>query len=102
MRKNLRTKAILILLVIVGCLYGIFGVPKSKDEAIANLRKNVKLGLDLRGGSHLVLQVQVQDAIKSEADQAIERLREDLRRENITYQSMERNDPTTIEAADSI
>src|SRR2546430_13692416 len=36
------------------------------------------LGLDLRGGSHLILQVQVQDAVKAEADQTIERLKEEL------------------------
>ena len=36
---------------------------------MANWKQNIRLGLDLRGGSHLVLQVQVQDAFKAEADQ---------------------------------
>ena len=32
------------------------------------LSKNIHLGLDLRGGTHLVMQVQANDAIKSETD----------------------------------
>ena len=31
-------------------------------------QNNIRLGLDLKGGSYLVLQVQVQDAVKREAD----------------------------------
>ncbi len=95
-------KAGSILVVILVCVYGIIGLPKSPAEIKANFQKNIKLGLDLRGGSHLVLQVQVQDALKVEADQTIERLKEEFRKAGIDYASMERNDPTTIEQADSI
>jgi len=37
------------------------------DELKANLKNNIRLGLDLKGGSFLVLEVQVQDAMKAEA-----------------------------------
>ena len=67
MGKNLTFKTIFIVVTIIVCIYGIIGIPKSKDELIANWNQNIKLGLDLRGGSHLVLQVQVQDAFKAEA-----------------------------------
>src|SRR5581483_7651730 len=101
MRKNLTTKTVFIVAVILLCIFGVIGLPKSKADLI-NMQRNIRLGLDLKGGSHLVLQVQVQDAVKSAADQAIERLKEDLRKENIDYASIERNDPATVEEADSI
>jgi preprotein translocase subunit SecD len=102
MPKELRWKAIFILAVILLAGYGIVGLPKSKAELSAAVAKNIKRGLDLSGGSHLILQVQVQDAAKVEADQAIERLKEDLRKANIDYASMERNDPQAIDEADKI
>ena len=92
--------------VIVGVLllaaYGIVGLPKSVDELKANLKNNIRLGLDLKGGSFLVLEVQVQDAMKAEADRTMESLKEDLRKNGIDYVGMERNDPSTVKEADSI
>ncbi len=102
MNKNLSMKAISILVVLLICIYGIIGIPKSKAELAANWEKNIKLGLDLRGGSHLVLQVQVQDAFKAEADLTIDRLKEELRKSSVNYQAMDRNDPTTLATADTI
>ena len=101
MYKNLKIKGLIILAVILACFYSIVGLPKSKDELIANFEKNIKLGLDLRGGSHLVLQVQVQDAFKADADQSIDRLKEEMTKQGINYASMERNDPG-FSNADSI
>jgi preprotein translocase subunit SecD len=46
--------------------------------------------------------VQVQDAVKSEADQVIQRMREDLAKQNVRYAAVDRNDPTTIEGADDV
>ncbi|MBX5495577.1 MAG: protein translocase subunit SecD [Bryobacteraceae bacterium] len=102
MQKNLKYKWATIVITILICLYGIIGLPKSKDELVANWNRNIRLGLDLKGGSHLVLQVQVQDAFKAEADRVIERIKEDLRRAGINYVAMDRNDPNSIETADQI
>jgi len=102
MDKNLRYKAIVIAVTIVLCFYGVFGIPKSKDDLVKNLRQNVRLGLDLRGGSHLVLQVQVQDAFKAEADSDIERMKEALNKQNVTFGSIDRNEPATLADADTI
>lgn len=102
MQKNLKFKIALIIAILLICVYGIIGLPKSKQELIANLDQNIKLGLDLRGGSHLVLQVQVQDAFKAEADQTIERIKEELRKASINYSAIDRNDPATLEEADRI
>jgi len=102
MQKNLNTKTIVIVLTILVCIYGIIGIPKSMAELKANIADRIKLGLDLKGGSRLVLQVQVQDAAKAEAIQTIERLKDDMRKANIDFASMESNDPATVADADKI
>ena len=102
MGKNLMMKTVAIIAIILVCLYGIIGLPKSKAELIANWNQNIKLGLDLKGGSHLVLQVQVQDAFKAEADRVIESLKEQLKKSNVDYASIDRNDPQRIEDAETV
>ena len=72
MTSNLKFRAITIVAVILICIYGIIGLPTSKQELIDNWKKNIRLGLDLKGGSQLMLQVQLQDAFKSDADQVIQ------------------------------
>jgi preprotein translocase subunit SecD len=102
MNRTLWQRLILTLALTLACLYWLFGIPTSWDGVVAHLEQRTPLGLDLKGGTHLILQVQVQDAMKAEADQTIVRLRSDLIRQNIPFESMERNDPKTIEEADSI
>jgi len=102
MNRTVIWRAVVIVVVLLVCVYGIIGLPRSLTELRANVRSNIHLGLDLRGGSHLVLQVQVQDAMKVEADQAMEGLKEELRKAGLDYAAMDRNDPTSIQEADSI
>jgi len=102
MQKNLTTKTIIIAVTILLCIYGIIGLPKSKAELLKNVQDNVRLGLDLRGGSHLILQVQVQDAVKAEADQVMERLKDELNKAGVDYAGLDRNDPMRIEDADTV
>ena len=102
MQKNLKTKTVVIAVTILLCIYGIVGLPRSFEALKANLAQSVKLGLDLKGGSRLVLQVQVQDAAKAEALQTIERLKDELRKANIDYASMDSNDPNSVDTADTI
>jgi len=72
MKRKVEWKLILIFLVIGFSIY--FFVPPSKK---------VKLGLDLKGGMHLVLQVVTDDAVKMERDQEILRLKSLLEDEGI-------------------
>lgn len=102
MNRNLQTKALFIVATILVCVYGVIGLPKSKDELVANFQKNIRLGLDLRGGSQLVMQVQLQDAFKAEADATIERIKDELRKASVDYGSIDRNEPDSIDNADSI
>jgi preprotein translocase subunit SecD len=54
----------------------------------------IHLGLDLKGGTHLILQVQVNDAVNAESDRAVERLKDDLRTRKINYADINKPDPT--------
>ncbi|HEU4597108.1 MAG TPA: protein translocase subunit SecD [Pyrinomonadaceae bacterium] len=68
MKKNLLQRVIIIAVVTLVSLWIVVGPrhrPEAKDftwQGINNtLRENIRLGLDLKGGSHLVMQVQVAD-----------------------------------------
>jgi len=102
MANNLKFKILAIVVVMLVCIYGIIGLPKSTAELVANWKRNIHLGLDLKGGSQLVLQVQIQDAFKAEADSVIQRLKDELGKARIQYVEMSRNEPATIQAADTI
>src|ERR1039457_2708412 len=102
MKKNLTSRSIFIVAVLLIAVFGIIGFPGSVSTLVRNVKSNIRLGLDLTGGSYLVLEVQVQDAVKGEAQQVIEQLKESFRKQSITYASLESNDPQTVEAAASI
>src|SRR5450432_233714 len=102
MQRNLMIKTVVIVATVLICLFGIIGFPRSIAQLKANLQHNIHLGLDLKGGSHLVLQVQVQDAAKTTADQTIESLREAARTANIIVEGYDRNDPQTLQDTNSI
>ncbi len=102
MNSNLRFRAIAIVVVILICVYGIIGLPTSKAELMQNWQNNIKLGLDLKGGSQLMLQVQLQDAFKATADQVIQKLKEELPKAAIPFADITRNDPQTLADADKI
>jgi preprotein translocase subunit SecD len=95
MIKNLTAKVILIIAVLIFFLFGIFGLPKSFTPSglLAALQERIHLGLDLKGGTHLILQVQVNDAINADSDRAIERLKEDLKSKNIGFAEISKPDP---------
>ncbi len=85
MGKKLRWRVLLIVLVVAGAMAGYVwtgyahakkdwtgpGAPGLKDA----LKSAIKLGLDLRGGIHLVLQVNTADALKAERDDSLETLK---------------------------
>src|SRR5947207_13627107 len=98
MPSNLRWKLIAVLAVlvvfasvgvypIVAAHYGI----KSPGWLID---KQLKLGLDLKGGVHLVLRVQTDDALRVQTDGDAERLREELQKRNIHVKAVTTVSPT--------
>ena len=56
-------------------------------------KDKIKLGLDLKGGIHLVLQVLTEDAINVETDQEIIRFQELFKKNNITFQTATKERP---------
>ena len=102
MKTNLKVRSAVIVATILICVFGIIGFPRSLAGIKQNFSSNIHLGLDLRGGLHLVLEVQVQDAVKADALQSGERLKEDLKKENVTWGSMDVNDAASVAEAGNV
>src|SRR5665213_4351688 len=102
MQRNLIIKTCVIVATILACIFGVIGFPTSLKQAEANAGERIHLGLDLSGGTHLVVQVHVQDAAKLMADGLIETLQSEARTRNIGVAGIDRNDPQTLKDTDSI
>src|SRR6266850_380842 len=92
MNKNIRWKLITIISVLViFSAVGIYPIVASyygiKSPSWL-MQKQLKLGLDLKGGVHLVMRVQTDDALRIQTEQEMERLREALRTRNIPVTSV--------------
>ena len=96
MNKNLRWKVVVILGTLLVFLFGIFGFPWewSGKTPLTAMTDRIHLGLDLKGGTHLILQVQVNDAVNADSDRAVEQLKDDLRNRKIAYAEVSKPDPT--------
>jgi preprotein translocase subunit SecD len=95
MSQNLKGKTAFIVAFLVVFCYGIVGIPHGLGPAALKqaLADRIKLGLDLKGGTHLVLQVHVQDAVVSATDRDVERLQDDLQKAAITGVTVGKLDP---------
>ncbi|HWI70076.1 MAG TPA: protein translocase subunit SecD [Nitrospiraceae bacterium] len=95
MNKNLLWKLLFIVGTMLFFLFGIFGIPKSfsGNGLLTALTDHIHLGLDLKGGTHLILQVQVNDAVNVDAQNAIEILKDQFRSHKINYTEISQPDP---------
>jgi len=95
MNKTQLWKLGLIVGILLFFLFGIFGIPKSfsGQGLTAAVADHIQLGLDLKGGTHLILQVKVNDAVNVDAQNAIEILKEQLRTRKIDYTDIAQSDP---------
>src|SRR5437773_1422467 len=79
---TLRWKLIAILVVLVAFsavgVYPIVAARYGVHSPALLMEKQLKLGLDLKGGVHLVLRVQTDDALRLQTEQEMERLRANL------------------------
>lgn len=87
MKKNLIAKTVFIVAVLLVFLYGMVGTPKAwnRQGILASMQERIKLGLDLRGGTHLILQVVVNDAVKADSERVVERLKDDLTAAKVNF-----------------
>jgi len=97
MNKNLNRKIALIFAFLAVCLYGIIGTPSgfSGKALLASITQRIHLGLDLRGGAHLILQVEVAEAVNAETDDAIGTIQQDLKTANLSYTQVYKPYPMT-------
>ena len=58
------------------------------------MTKRIHLGLDLRGGAHLILQVVVSEAVSAETDNTVARIQQDLKTANLTFSQVYKPDPS--------
>jgi preprotein translocase subunit SecD len=93
MRKKLRWKLAVIVAVTVFCVLGITGFPPS----LGKIKERIHLGLDLRGGMHLILLVVTDDAVNIETDLTVERIKEELRSRQISFSDVRKHDLNHIE-----
>jgi preprotein translocase subunit SecD len=99
MNSQLKWKFVFIGAVLLFCIYVIIGrpaIPTSPAKVKDNLSHNIQLGLDLKGGSHLVLQVQLEEAIGHRCDSAVDGLNKALHDKNIGVSEIRRVDDTHI------
>jgi len=87
MKKNLRTRILAIIAVLLISVYGIIGIPSglSGKSLLEALQKRIHLGLDLKGGAHLILQVQVVDAVNAETDNMVGTIQQDLKKAKLPF-----------------
>jgi preprotein translocase subunit SecD len=95
MKKNLTWKLLLILGIMVVFTLGIFGPPWTwaGRGPLAAVTDRIHLGLDLKGGTHLILQVQVNDAVNVESDNVVAQLKQEMRTRKINYTEISKPDP---------
>jgi len=98
MKKNLKQKIAIITGVLVVFLYGAFfgfDAPRfgGGQPIINQLTQHIHLGLDLQGGVHLILQVQVKEAVSTETDNTLARIEQDLKTAKLTFSQVTKPDP---------
>ena len=90
-RKELRTRAIAYGGFLLGCLVLIW--PPFEWQGKPG---RIRLGLDLRGGMHLVLQVVIDDALNATIDDSVQTTRDQATRKAIGFGSVTRTTTTTF------
>jgi len=91
MRRELRVRAVLYGSFLIACFVA-FWPPYDKDGQPGK----IKLGLDLKGGIHLVLQVVTDDALNATIDDAVQTARDQATRKGIVFASAQRVDATSF------
>ncbi len=86
MGNNLRWRIILVVVIVGACLWAI--IPPAQK---------IRLGLDLKGGVHLVLRVNTDEALRLETETTMERLREDLEKAGVTVAGATATSPTRFQ-----
>jgi len=90
-RQELRLRAILYGSLLIACLVAIW-----PPFQIGERPGKIRLGLDLRGGIHLILQVVTDDALNATVDDSVQTVREQLNRKGVMFSDVSRQDTTAF------
>ena len=104
MQSKIRNRVIIILIVSIAGLAVVFKPhhkPTVRDftnwsQIKTNLSENIHLGLDLRGGSHLVMQVQTDEVIQKITRQNSEIARSKLQEKNLPFAEINGETPGKV------
>src|SRR6266478_2796897 len=104
MQSKIRNRVIIILVVTIAGLAIVFKPhhkPGVKDftswtQIKQNLSENIHLGLDLRGGSHLVMQVQTDEVIQKITRQNADIARAKLQEKNLPFTEVNGDTPGKV------
>jgi preprotein translocase subunit SecD len=91
MGKNLAGKSAFIVAVLVVFCFGIVGIPHG--GLTQSIKDRIHLGLDLKGGTHLVLEVHVAEAVASATDRDVARIEDAFQKAGITGATVGKTDP---------
>src|SRR5258708_9304728 len=91
MGKNLAGKSAFIVAVLVVFCFGIVGIPHGGLGQ--SIKDRIHLGLDLKGGTHLVLEVHVAEAVASATDRDVARIEDAFQKAGITGATGGKSDP---------
>jgi len=95
--SNLRWKLVTITVVFIAFaavgVYPLIAAWRGIHSPALLMDKQLKLGLDLKGGVHLVLRVKTDEALRTETELEMERLREDLMKRAVPVTNMTVIDP---------
>jgi preprotein translocase subunit SecD len=99
MQKNLKSKTLLIIGILIVFVYGIFGLPHglSGTALKQSLLDRIHLGLDLKGGMHLILQVQVDEAVGADTDSDVAAIEQDLQKNGISGATVSKPDAKRVD-----
>jgi len=101
MNKNLRWKLLTVVVVFLVFfalgVYPIVGARYGLPVPAWLAAKQLKLGLDLKGGVHLVMRVQTDEALQLTTTTTSEQIREELRNAGITVANISTASPTTFQ-----
>src|SRR5260370_32272960 len=91
MGKNLAGKTAFIVAVLVVFCFGIVGIPHGSLSQ--SIKDRIHLGLDLKGGTHLVLEVHVAEAVASATDRDVARIEDSFQKAGIGGATVGKTDP---------
>jgi len=91
LRKELRLRGTLYGSFLIACLVVMWPPYGTADKP-----GKVRLGLDLKGGIHLVMQVVTDDALNTTVDDGVQHIRDQVTRKGISVGSVQRTTPTSL------